>query len=216
MKKRIKLIIFDWDGTLFDSIDWIVHCIQHAARECDCVIPDQQAAKDIIGLEIMTAIQTLFPDQTAQKYQQLISSYAKEYALKQIGSADFFDGVYDMLIELKALGFQLAVATGKKRQGLQHALSATNTENLFTITRCADETASKPDPKMLLEIMHTTGYNTEQTLMVGDSIHDLRMANNAKIMSVGVTCGAHTEELLRPLNPVLCLDNTAELLTYFR
>ena len=216
MKNRFDLIIFDWDGTLIDSIDWIASCLQNAAKHCGLIIPDSQAAKDVIGLSIKKAMETLFPDTDDTVQQQLVASYSHEYHAKQISKTDLFPGVYDMLVHLNRGGYQLAVATGKNRAGLQKALQATGTEELFCITRCADETASKPDPKMLNEIIRHTKIANERTLMVGDSIHDLQMAVNAQISFVAVSCGAHPEEFLLQHNPLLCLQNPAQLLAYLR
>ncbi|MGZ8136160.1 MAG: HAD family hydrolase [Methylococcaceae bacterium] len=212
MKNRFDLIIFDWDGTLIDSIDWIAKCLQKAGEYCGCAIPDSQAAKDVIGLSIKKAIQALFPDEDEHTQEKLIACYSDQYFSKKISKDDLFPGVYEMLQQLQQAGYQLAVATGKTRAGLQQALHATETEQLFCVTRCADETASKPDPKMLHEIMHYANVEKERTLMVGDSIHDLQMALNAQISSIGVSCGAHSEEFLQQYNPLLCLQQPTELL----
>ena len=207
------MIIFDWDGTLINSIDWIASCLQYAAAQYNCPIPESQAAKDVIGLSINKAMQTLFPEVDEQTQQQLVACYSQKYFSKQISKDDLFPGVYEMLIELNEAGYQLAVATGKNRAGLQEALRATGTEELFCITRCADETASKPDPRMLNEIMQHTDTAKERALMVGDSIHDLQMALNAHISAIAVSCGAHSEECLQQYNPLLCLQQPSELLT---
>jgi phosphoglycolate phosphatase len=212
MKHRFDLIIFDWDGTLIDSIDWITRCLQQAAVQCDYPVPQAQAAKDVIGLSINRAMQTLFPDADAKTQQQLVASYSRNYLSKQISADDLFPGVQEMLGQLKNQGYQLAVATGKTRVGLQEALRATGTEHLFCITRCADETASKPDPRMLHEIILHTSTAKERTLMVGDSIHDLQMALNAPIPAIAVSCGANSAASLQQYQPLLCLQQTTELL----
>ena len=142
----------------------------------------------------------------------MVVCYSQKYLSKQIGQDDLFPGVYKMLVQLNEAGYQLAVATGKTRAGLQKALQATGTEDLFSITRCADETASKPDPRMLNEIIQHTRAAKERSLMVGDSIHDLQMALNAHISAVAVSCGAHPAEFLKPYNPLLCLQQPTELL----
>ena len=212
MKNRFDLIIFDWDGTLINSIDWITHCLQYAAIQYDCPIPEPQAAKDVIGLSIYKAMQTLFPDADPLIQKQLVACYSQKYRSKQISKDDLFPGVHGMLEQLNEAGYKLAVATGKTRAGLQDALKATGTEEQFRITRCADETASKPDPKMLHEIIQHTNSTKERTLMVGDSIHDLQMAHNAHISAIAVSCGAHSEEFLQQYNPLLCLQQPSELL----
>lgn len=155
----------------------------------------------MIGLSIKKAIQTLFPGTDNELHNQLVAYYSREFLSRQIHRDDLFSGVYDMLVKLKQAGYQLAVATGKNRAGLQKALQATGTEELFCITRCADETASKPNPKMIRDIMQHTNTANERTLMVGDSIHDLQMALNAQISAIAVSCGAHPEHLLQQYSP---------------
>jgi phosphoglycolate phosphatase len=212
MKNQFDLIIFDWDGTLIDSIDWIAKCLQKAGDVCQYGIPDDQAAKDVIGLSIKKAMQVLFPDQDDASIERLIACYSEEYFSKTISQADLFPGVYDMLGQLRDYGFQLAVATGKTRVGLDEALDNTQTRHLFEVTRCADETASKPDPKMLHEIIAHVGVDKSRTLMIGDSIHDLAMAQNAQIASIGVSCGAHAEVFLQQYSPLYCLQQPTQLL----
>jgi phosphoglycolate phosphatase len=211
MKNRFDLIIFDWDGTLVNSIDWIVGCIQNAAAECDCKIPKDQETRDIIGLSIKKAMQKLFPgiDDVTQK--RLVKRYSELFFSKKIARSDLFDGVYPMLEDLKKSGYQLAVATGKNRAGLDKALLGTQTVDLFEVTKCADETMSKPDPAMLNEIVDHLGVRKERSVMVGDSIHDLQMAANAEIASIGVACGAHSAATLEQYNPLRCLQRTQEL-----
>jgi phosphoglycolate phosphatase len=214
MKNKFDLIIFDWDGTLIDSIDWIARCLKKAGELCGLAEPEHQAAKDVIGLSIDKAMHALFPEADADIQKQLISHYSREYFSKAISRDDLFTGVYDMLLQLKADGYQLAVATGKTRAGLDEALAGTGTADLFCATRCADETASKPDPRMLNEIIAHAGVSKARSLMVGDSIHDLQMALNAEIASVAVSCGAHTESFLQPYRPLLCLEQPTHLLEF--
>jgi phosphoglycolate phosphatase len=212
MKNRFDLIIFDWDGTLMDSVDWIVHCIQQAAMRCECAVPTTQAVRDIVGLSIENAMNQLFPDEDGENRQKIAADYAKTFFTKQIGPDDLFPGVHDMLKQLRSQGFRLAVATGKKSTGLHAAINATGVADLFCTTRCADQTASKPNPLMLDEIIVELGGHKERTLMVGDSVHDLQMALNAQVASVGVTCGAHPAATLQKYNPLLCLNYATDLI----
>jgi phosphoglycolate phosphatase len=213
MKNRFDLIIFDWDGTLIDSIEWITRCMQQAAETWQCDIPSDHAAREVIGLSLARAMDELFPDVDLFTRKRLIESYSKHFFSKTITRNDFFPGVYEMLVKLNQAGFLLAVATGKSRAGLDRALKHTETEELFTCTRCADETASKPEPKMLIEIIEQLEIPPARTLMIGDSVHDLQMAENAGITSVAVACGVHTHERLQEYNPLISLEQTAELLT---
>ena len=211
MRNRFDLIIFDWDGTLVDSVDWIVRCIQQAAAHCACPIPGPQATKDIIGLSIENAFQQLFPDSDSTIRQQLAAHYAHSFFSKPM---DLFPGVKPMLQQLRAAGFQLAIATGKKASGLALALEAAGVNELFCTTRCSDQTASKPNPLMIDEIVAELRANKQRTLMVGDSAHDLQMAINAGVASIGVTCGAHSATTLQQYQPLLCLDYPTDLLVY--
>jgi phosphoglycolate phosphatase len=216
MKNAYDLIIFDWDGTLINSIDWIADCLQQAGELCGIGAPERQAAKDVIGLSIDKAMQALFPTADDQKVAVLVQHYSTAYFSKPIRPDDLFAGVYDMLVQLKDDGYQLAVATGKTRAGLDEALAATGTAQLFCATRCADETASKPNPLMLHELIAHAQVDKDRVLMVGDSIHDLQMAQNAQIASVGVACGAHSEDFLQQYNPLRCLQKPTQLLDYIQ
>jgi phosphoglycolate phosphatase len=215
MKNRFDLLIFDWDGTLIDSIDWIARCLQNTSNETRHAMPDYQAAKDVIGLSIERAIEALFPDANAEEVLDLVNRYETAYFSKKISRDDLFSGIYEMLETLNQAGFKLAIATGKTREGLDEALDATNTRDLFCLTRCADETKSKPHPLMLEEIMAYTKISPERTLMVGDSTHDLQMALNAGIASIGVASGAHNPKQLQDCQPLHCFLQTTELLPHF-
>lgn len=212
MKNRFEIIIFDWDGTLIDSIDWIASCLQLAAEQCHCPVPSKQAAKNVIGLSLEIAVQTLFPEAEPLLQTQLIARYQAVYKSQAITRDQFFEGVYEMLLLLKQSGYRLAVATGKTRAALDGALKSTDTGDLFDFTRSADETASKPSPQMLLEILADCNSVNERALMVGDTVYDLQMARNAEIPAIAVACGAHPEQLLRQYHPLMCLQQPAELL----
>jgi phosphoglycolate phosphatase len=103
------------------------------------------------------------------------------------------------------------VATGKNRRGLDEVLATTELRGLFDASRTADETFSKPHPRMLDELMAALGVSPERTLMVGDTTHDLQMAVNAGTASVGVSFGAHDHETFEPLGPLFVAHSTREL-----
>lgn len=212
MKNKFDLIVFDWDGTLVDSVDWIVQCLTKAAVSHGCMAPDQQDVKDIIGLSIHKALDKLFPDMEQEIRPQLIASYSEAFFSRQISKQDMFVGVDEMLIQLKQAGYQLAVATGKSRNGLDKAMQGTGLEDFFHVTKCADETASKPNPDMLDEIIKEMDVAKDRVLMIGDSTHDMQMAINAGVSSVAVLCGANSHQQLQQYKPLLNLQQTSELL----
>lgn len=211
MKGSFDLLVFDWDGTLVDSIGWIVHCIQHAARYCQCDVPSAEASKKVIGLGLNEALETLFPGATSVTRQRLILSYRQLYGSRRLNRGDLFSGVLEMLQTFKEEGYYLAIATGKSRSGLQKALQTTGMTGIFDAYRCADDAASKPDPMMLLQLLDELDIPKERSLMIGDSLHDLQMARNAEIASVAVACGAVDESLLSRKEPLFCLQRTADL-----
>ena len=211
MKERFDLLVFDWDGTLVDSIGWIVHCIRWAAVTCRIAPPSEEACRSVIGLGLGEAMDTLFPGSERVLQEQLVRGYRERYRSRRMSRNDFFQGVYEMLWRLRHSGYLLAVATGKSRAGLQAAMRATESEALFMSTRCADETASKPDPEMLLQVMDELRVRPGRALMVGDTVHDLQMASNAGVASVAVSCGADDPQRLLRCEPVACLQRTAEL-----
>jgi len=212
MKNKFDLIVFDWDGTLVDSVDWIVQCLTKAAVDHGCIAPNEQDVKDIIGLSIHKALDKLFPDLDVEIRPKLIASYSEVFFSRQISKQDMFVGVDEMLIQLKQSGYQLAVATGKSRHGLNKAMQGTGLEDFFHVTKCADETASKPNPDMLDEIIKEMGVAKERVLMIGDSTHDMQMAINAGVSSVAVLCGANSDQQLQQYKPLLNLQQTSELL----
>lgn len=208
---QYDLLIFDWDGTLSDSIGWIVMCLRHAAEATDLPIPPDPLARSVIGLSLQEAMDTLFPGIGLDTQQALMQHYRRHYHSQPLESLRLFEGVRDMLEECLALGYQLAVATGKARSGLAPALKASGTEPLFHATRCADETASKPHPRMVLEILDELAIRPERALIIGDSPYDLQMAANAGVDGVAVACGSHSHAFLMELGPLACLEQTRDL-----
>jgi phosphoglycolate phosphatase len=209
--RRFDLLVFDWDGTLLDSVDWIVECLQNAAFDSGLPVPTDAAARSVVGLSLDAALKAAFPGIDGERIDPLMEAYRRHFFTRQLTSDDLFDGVSAMLAELRDAGFRLAIATGKARRGLDHALEQTGLGPLFETTRCADETASKPDPAMLHEILAVTGTAPDRTVMIGDSIHDLRMAANAGIAGIAVTSGANSRAELTEMKPLSCLDRVVEL-----
>lgn len=211
MKLQPELVIFDWDGTLFDSVGWIVGTLQEAAAEADLEVPMDALARSVVGLGLGEAMATLFPGVSEAQIERLVASYRRLYHREPSKSLTFFPGVEETLMALKSRGLALAVATGKARRGLDAALEATNSRHFFVSSRCADETASKPDPRMILELLSELSVAPERALMVGDSRHDLKMAARAGVPAIAVTTGAHPRAELMPLDPLYCLDDLGEL-----
>ena len=210
MTRRFDLIAFDWDGTLFDSTALIVRSIQAACREVGAVVPSDGQAAYVIGLGLRDALMHAAPGFPAERYPELGNAYRRHYFESQ-HELVLFDGVLDMLHALKARNHWLAVATGKSRRGLDEALETVQLKGLFHSSRTADETASKPHPQMLHELMAEMGASPARTLMIGDTTHDLQMAANAGVAAVAVAYGAHAHENFDAFSPLHVAHSAREL-----
>ena len=205
MSRRFDLIVFDWDGTLMDSTAHITHAIQAACRDLGLPVPPRERASHVIGLGLIDAMRMVCPGLSDARYQDMIQAYRHHY-LSGDETIELFEGVKEGIIALEQAGYMLAVATGKSRAGLDRALNVTGLGSHFMATRTADECHSKPHPQMLQDITEQLGVSPERTLMVGDTTHDLQMANNAGTLSVGVSYGAHPAEDLMDCEPLAIFD----------
>jgi phosphoglycolate phosphatase len=212
-RKQFDLIVFDWDGTLMDSTSTIVKCIQAAAKDLGLPIPRDDAASHVIGLGLHEAMQAVMPHIDPAFYPRMVERYRFHFLSKD-HELVLFDGVREMLNELSQEAYFLAVATGKSRVGLNRSLNAVGLLSLFDATRCADETFSKPHPAMLQELTRELGQDLKRTVMIGDTTHDLLMANNAGAAGIAVQYGAHPHEQLTACNPIYSAETVAQLRTW--
>lgn len=210
MDSRFELIVFDWDGTLMDSAAAIVHAIQQAAIDLGLPPPPEARARHVIGLGLQDALQQALPELEPARYQEISARYRHHY-LAQDQELQLFAGITTLLDELAGANRMLAVATGKSRPGLERVLQSSGLGRYFHGTRCADECHSKPHPQMLLELMDEFAVTPEQTLMIGDTTHDLLMASNAGVAALGVSYGAHTRAQLESVRALGCVDDVAGL-----
>ncbi|QYJ84831.1 HAD-IA family hydrolase [Shewanella mesophila] len=210
--KRYELVIFDWDGTLMDSVGKIVACMQQTATELNMMVPSETAIRDIIGLSMDEALNVLHPMACTKTREEMISVYRQQYLQLNKTPSPVFDGAEELLLALKASGHALAVATGKARAGLDRVLTETGFSTHFQASRCADEAKSKPHPQMLNELLKQLNIAPEKAIMVGDSIHDLNMASNAGIDAIGVSYGAHTAKRLTEANPIAIVSSPLAML----
>ncbi|WP_076409563.1 HAD-IA family hydrolase [Shewanella sp. UCD-KL12] len=210
--KQYELVIFDWDGTLMDSVGKIVTCLQSAAVSLELAVPTEQAIRDIIGLSIDEALAVLHPESDHSVHAKMKEGYRIQYLELNNTPSPLFHGVEDLLIELQQLGIKLAVATGKGRSGLDRVLTSTELDRHFSASRSADEASSKPSPEMILQLLNELEVEASKALMIGDSIHDLNMANNAGVDAIGVDYGAHNKERLALANPIAVISSPLELL----
>jgi phosphoglycolate phosphatase len=208
--RQFDLIVFDWDGTLFDSTALIVGCIQAACADLGLAVPSREAAAYVIGLGLHDALRHVAPGLDEARVPELGLRYRHHYFESQ-HKLSLFEGALDLLDALKQRQHWLAVATGKSRQGLNEALQHVQLRGVFDATRTADETRSKPHPQMLQELMREFGVEPERTLMIGDTTHDLQLAANAGTASVAVSYGAHEPEAFAEFQTHLVAHSVPEL-----
>ncbi len=208
--RRFDLVVFDWDGTLFDSTALIVHSIQAACRDIGAPVPSDEQASWVIGLSLRAAMEHAVPGLASERYPLMVERYRHHYFARQ-HDLTLFSGVVEMLQALKRRNHWLAVATGKSRAGLDEALATVELRGLFDGTRTADETRSKPDPMMLNELMHHFGCDPSRTLMIGDTTHDLQLAANAGAPSIAVSYGAHDRAAFDTHSPLFTAHTVADL-----
>jgi phosphoglycolate phosphatase len=211
MTKPFDLIVFDWDGTLMDSETKIVRCVQAAARDVRVADPGAGAIRHIIGLGLREAMAVLFPDEPDSQHAALIERYRQHFLELDDTAMPLFPGVAEGLAQLAGQGYLLAVATGKSRRGLDRVFDETGTRHLFASTRCADEAFSKPHPQMLEDILDQIGMPPGRTLMVGDTVYDMQMAQNARVAGLAVSYGVHPREQLLGNGALACLDSFPEV-----
>lgn len=206
-----RLLVFDWDGTLMDSIGSIVACTRATLEDLGLPgLPDEKI-RGTIGLGLRETVEVLWPGGGEEVFSQVLECYRKHWLATWRDLPLLFDGVPEMLAELAADGYLLAVATGKSRRGLNHVLEQTGLAGLFHATRTVDEAFSKPHPQMLLDILDELGVKAGDAVMIGDTTYDLEMARSAGTASVGVCTGSHCREDLERFGPVACLEGVVGL-----
>ena len=206
-----KLLIFDWDGTLMDSVMRIVACVQEAANDLSLPIPSEKAARDIIGLGLDEAMAKLFPESDVDEKARIVERYRHHYLFANKIPTPLFEGAREVIEHLESEGYLLAVATGKGRRGLNRVLEESGLGERFHATRSVDEAHSKPHPDMLLQILDELGVHANEALMIGDTEYDMNMANNAGAKALGVSYGVNEKHRILACDPLACIDNVAEI-----
>ncbi len=204
------VVVFDWDGTLVDSIHAITQAIRGAAGDLGLEVPSEERARHVIGLGLQDALRYAVPDLPPARVSEFAGRYRHHFLLAK--PADHpFDGVAELLESLRSRSLRLAVATGKSRAGLDRALAQTGLGRHFVASRCADEGPPKPNPWMLASIAEELGVGAERMVMVGDTSHDIGMAHAFGAASIGVIYGAHTAEAVTRARPHAIAASIAEL-----
>ena len=215
MSKRYELIVFDWDGTLMDSAEHITYCMRLALHDMGIADRPDHELQQVIGLGLMEAVMALVPGHETDFYENLTEAYRKHWLSSPPGLTHFFEGIPELLNQLKAADICMAVATGKSRRGLNKQFVEEDVGHLFAASRCADETASKPAPDMLLELLQELDKPAAKTLVIGDTEFDMQMAQSAGCDRIAVSYGVHDAVKLSSYSPLEMIHSPSELLQWF-
>ena len=208
-----KLVIFDWDGTLVDSIDSILRGFELSYGRAGHPCPPADDLRATIGLPLAIAFEQLSPDLPAAAMVTLYREYWFDPGRPPSPWASGSQRVLDWLDERQVA---MAVATGKSRDGLDHELKALCTGHRFVTTRSANDAQPKPHPEMLWQILNELGIQPEQAVMVGDNPMDLAMGRAAGLVTFGVLGGVGSHEALLGENPVAVLEQLNDLLHFLQ
>ncbi|MFZ9406970.1 MAG: HAD-IA family hydrolase [Burkholderiaceae bacterium] len=208
--RRFDLVVFDWDGTIIDSVGAVSGAMIAAAVDLGLKQPSEADARWTIGLGLMDAIRHAVPDLTKERIPEFLDRYRVHY-LRLDPELQVFTGITELLRGLDAAGVPLAVATGKSRVGLNRALAQTGLAPRFVATRCADEGEPKPHPWMLHDLGEALQVPAERMLMIGDTTHDVGMAQAAGAHSLAVLYGAHDPQALKASRPGALVESVPDL-----
>lgn len=209
--QRFQLLVFDWDGTLADSAALIVSMMQQAIQALDLAPRSDAAIRELIGLGLIDGLGRLYPDEPLQRLEGAVQAYRSRFFSSVDAEPPLFDGVTATLELLAAQGRLLGVATGKSRRGLDRALQHHGLRGHFAATRTADQTAPKPDPQMLRELLDELGCAPQHALMIGDTEYDAQMAAALGVTMLGVSCGVHDAERMLGAGASEVIDSVASL-----
>ncbi|MCA8931503.1 MAG: HAD-IA family hydrolase [Rhodospirillaceae bacterium] len=211
---RLKLAIFDCDGTLVDSRAAILSTMDAAFAALGLAAPDHGLVRQIIGLSLDHAIAVLAPDHPPNTQIALVESYKRAAivtSLNPISAERTFDGIDTVLDELESAGVLLAVATGRGRRALDESLAGPPLAGRFVATVSADDAASKPAPDMALKALRLTGVEAADAVVIGDTEYDIAMARHAGIAAIGVAWGHHPAERLLDAGAAIVVERPADL-----
>ncbi len=213
----IKLLIFDWDGTLADSAGQIVAAMQAAITALDLPPRSDASIRELIGLGLNEGLRILYPDLELGGLRRLLDGYRAKWLAEGAGESVLFQGALEAVQALQSSGLRVAIATGKSRRGLDRSLrNHGELKRLLVNSRCADETASKPDPRMLRELLIDERLEPEQALMIGDTEYDAAMACAIGMPAVGVACGVHAPQRMLRAGAHAVIESVRELPVWLR
>ena len=210
----VRLALFDCDGTLVDGQAGVCNAMEAAFADAGLPAPDRHHVRRIVGLSLPQAIRLLTPDSDEQLCDAIDVAYRKRFRMaREAGQLvePLYDGMAELVARLSASGWILGVATGKSQRGLEHCLAAHGLSAHFATLQTADHHPSKPHPAMITAALAETGADPAQTVMIGDTVFDMAMAQAAGVRGIGVDWGYHAAAELLGAGAVAVAANPAQL-----
>ena len=185
MSKPYRLVVFDWEGTLGDTLGHILHAMANVAKRRQWGELDERVARQYVTLGLVVVVRKLFPHLSSSEHEQLLQESQQELVTTPMNTC-LLPGAKAIVEQLYHAGVMLAIATNKGYHSLQRTLQATGLDVFITTVRTAGQVPAKPCPQMLEEILDECGVLASEALMVGDSLVDIEMANQLGVDAVGV------------------------------
>ncbi len=214
MSEKLKLAIFDCDGTLVDGQHMIISSMKQASEKCRIPYPGDEQVRRIVGLSLFEAITLIYPKISDNDHTMLHRAFVEHFQyLRTLDDQHepLYDGIREVISELHNKGILLGIATGKSLRGLRSTLSNHNLQDYFVTLNTADDGPGKPHPSMINEALADTGVDPENAVMIGDTTYDMVMAANAGVRSIGVSWGYHSREELISSGADHIVDKILEL-----
>jgi HAD superfamily hydrolase (TIGR01509 family) len=208
----IRNIIFDFDGTLSNSREDIAAAQLWALAQVGFSGASREDLFPHIGKPLAETFQSVLPGELHERIPEAIRLYSEHYPPRSLLTTAPFDGVRETLEALVAGGCRLAVASTKRGAGIRRATDHFGITRHFLQLQGSDELPFKPDPAILLKILLEQSWSPAETLMVGDTPHDIQAGRNAGIATCGVTYGSLRESEMLALRPDYCIRSFPELL----
>lgn len=210
--KKIKAILFDFDGTLADTAPGIVNTMQETFKTMQLPVPTEEAIRQTIGLKLEEGVKVLgrFDDATAQKGAAI---YRKLFMKIELSKIQIFSEVKETLTILQQMGIRMAICTSRGLNSLNIILTANNMNDYFEeIITASANLPTKPAPDMVFELLKRMNLTANEVLVVGDTTFDIEMGHNAGCKTIAVTYGNHSTEILATSHPTYIIDHFNELL----
>lgn len=209
----IKLVIFDFDGTLMDTRKTIVMAKQETMRQMGLAVADEQACAETIGLTARMGFKYTYPELTDEMLDLCVQKYRRNFEeIKEKVPPTLFAGAVETLNKLKNMGIVCTIATARNGRSLREFLDRMNIADLFSYVLAAEDTTLlKPNAEPVIKTLNDLSFNPEQAMVVGDMPVDILMGKGAGVYTCGVTYGNSDKDKLLEAGADYIIDNIIEL-----